>query len=130
MPRAVAFAVLVTILSPPPARAQEADPWFARDKALHFGVSAGITVGAYAGACLATDHRPTRRAAAIIVGFGAGMTKEVWDLFGPGDASWRDLAWDAIGTATGVLVAAGIDWLYQRFASPGTRPHASDAGAP
>jgi putative lipoprotein len=114
--RAVVLVVAVTILSPATrARAQEADAWFARDKALHFGVSAGITVVGYAGASLKTDDRPTRRAAAIVLGLGAGVTKEVWDAFGHGDASWRDLTWDVIGTATGVLVAAGIDWLYQRL---------------
>jgi len=117
--RAVVLVVAVTILSPATrARAQEADAWFARDKALHFGVSAGITVVGYAGASLKTDHRPTRRAAAIVLGLGAGVTKEVWDAFGHGDASWRDLTWDVIGTATGVLVAAGVDWLYQRLSHP------------
>jgi putative lipoprotein len=119
MLRAVALVAAVTILSPAAhARAQDADPWFARDKALHFGVSAGITIVGYAGASLKTDHRPTRRAAAILLGLTAGVSKEVWDAFGPGDASWRDLAWDVIGTATGVLFAAGIDWLYQRLSQP------------
>jgi putative lipoprotein len=122
MLRAVALVAAVTILSPAAsARAQEGqgeDAWFARDKALHFGVSAGITMVGYAGASLKTDHRPTRRAAAVLLGLTAGVTKEVWDAFGPGDASWRDLTWDVIGTATGVLVAAGIDWLYQRLSEP------------
>ena len=123
MLRAIALVAAVTILSPAAsARAQEAadagDAWFARDKALHFGASAGITMVGYAGASLKTDHRPTRRAAAVLLGLTAGVSKEVWDAFGPGDASWRDLAWDVIGTATGVLVAAGVDWLYQRLSQP------------
>jgi putative lipoprotein len=119
MLRAVALVAAVTILSPAArAQAQETDEWLARDKALHFGVSAGITMVGYAGASLKTDHRPTRRAAAVLLGLTAGVTKEVWDAFGPGDASWRDLTWDVIGTATGVLVAAGIDWLYQRLSQP------------
>ena len=117
--RALVLVAAVTILSPSSrARAQEADAWLARDKALHFGFSAGITVVGYAGVSLKTDHRPTRRAGAIVFGLGAGVTKEVWDAFGHGDASWRDLAWDFAGTATGVLIAAGIDWLYQRLSHP------------
>ena len=123
MLRAVALVAAVTILSPAvSARAQEAqdagDAWFARDKALHFGASAAITMVGYAGASVTTDHRPTRRAVAVVLGLTAGATKEVWDAFGPGDASWRDLTWDVIGTATGVLVAAGIDWLYRRLSEP------------
>jgi putative lipoprotein len=119
MLRAVALVVVVAMLSAATsARAQDADPWFGSDKALHFGFSAGITMVGYAGASLKTDHRPTRRAAAVLLGLTAGVTKEVWDAFGPGDASWRDLAWDVIGTATGVLVAAGLDWLYQRLWQP------------
>jgi putative lipoprotein len=119
MLRAVALVAAVTILSPATnARAQESDAWFGHDKALHFGVSAGITMAGYGVVSLKTDHRPTRRAGAILLGLTAGVSKEVWDAFGPGDASWRDLAWDVIGTATGVLVAAGIDWLYQRLSQP------------
>jgi len=110
----------------PNARAQQQtqqtqqtdDAWFGRDKALHFGASAAITMIGYAGASAASDHRPTRRAAAVLLGLTAGVTKEVWDAFGAGDASWRDLAWDVIGTATGVAIAAGIDWLYQRLSQP------------
>lgn len=125
MLRAIALVAAVTILSPAAnARAQESDAWFGHDKALHFGVSAGITMVSYAVVSLKTDHRPSRRAGAILFGLTAGVSKEVWDAFGPGDASWRDLAWDVIGTATGVLVAAGIDWLYQRLSRP------SVAGAP
>ena len=130
MIRALAFATLIAVTSAgmSRARAQEIDPWWGHDKALHFGVSAGITFGAYGVAALKTDHRPTRRAFAIVIGLGAGVSKEVWDVFGPGDASWRDLTWDVIGTATGVLVAAGIDWLVQRIFEPDPSP--SVAGTP
>jgi len=127
MLRALALVAALTILSAMPnARAQQQtqqtqqtdDAWFGRDKALHFGASAAITMIGYAGASAASDHRPTRRAAAVLLGLTAGVTKEVWDAFGAGDASWRDLAWDVIGTATGVAIAAGIDWLYQRLSQP------------
>jgi putative lipoprotein len=98
-----------------PARAQESDPWFGRDKALHFSASASLAVIGYGGASLATEDRPSRVAAATIVALGAGVGKELWDLSGRGDASWRDLTWDVIGTATGVLVASGVDWLIRRY---------------
>jgi len=29
--------------------------------------------------------------------FSLGVAKELWDLSGHGDASWRDLTWDAVG---------------------------------
>ena len=44
----------------------------------------------------------------------AGIGKELWDLGGHGDASWKDLTWDAVGTATGVLTARAIDWVVGR----------------
>ena len=96
-------------------RAQDADPWFGRDKALHFAASASLATVAYAGASLVTDDRPTRIVAAATVALAAGVIKEVWDLTGHGDASWRDLTWDVVGTTTGVLIAYGIDWAIGRL---------------
>jgi putative lipoprotein len=110
--------IVAALLATVPAWAQEADPWFGRDKALHFSASASIAIVGYAGASLKTDHRPTRVAAATILALGAGIGKELWDLGGPGDASWRDLTWDVIGTATGVLIAAGVDWIIGRIRDP------------
>ena len=120
--RALALAIVVALalaLSTSPAHAQEDDPWFGRDKALHFTVSASLAVVAYAGASLKTDDRPTRVAAAITFALGAGLLKEAWDLTGHGDASWRDLTWDVVGTTTGVLVAYAIDWAVSRLRGPG-----------
>ena len=89
-----------------PARAEpDSDPWFGRDKALHFAASASLATVVYAGASLVTDDGPTRVAAAATVALGAGVLKEAWDLTGHGDASWRDLTWDVVGTTTGVLFA-------------------------
>ena len=109
--------------SPPraPSNAQppDSDPWFGRDKALHFAASASLAVVAYAGASLATDDRPTRVAAAVTFALGAGLLKEAWDLTGHGDASWRDLTWDVVGTTTGVLLAYAIDWAIEPAARSG-----------
>jgi putative lipoprotein len=101
-----------------PARAQDADPWFGRDKALHFSVSAALATATYAGAAFVTDDRRTRAASAFALALAAGVAKEVWDLAGPGDASWRDLTWDVVGATTGVLLAYAIDWAIGRRRSP------------
>jgi putative lipoprotein len=100
------------------AQQQDTDPWFGPDKALHFAASASIAVVVYAGASFKTDDRPTRAAAAVTIALGAGLLKEAWDLSGHGDASWRDLTWDVIGTTTGVLVAYAIDWAVGRLQGP------------
>lgn len=105
-------------------RAQQADddPWFGHDKALHFAASASLAVVGYAGAALVTDHRPTRIVVAASFALGLGVAKEAWDLSGHGDASWRDLTWDVVGTTTGVLVACAIDWAISRLRGPSTTP--------
>jgi uncharacterized protein YfiM (DUF2279 family) len=51
---------------------------------------------------------------------GAGIGKEVYDLSGRGQASWRDLTWDAVGVATGLGVALLLD-LALRGVTPTTR---------
>ena len=64
-----ALVLGVAMLLGSKVRAQEADPWFGRDKALHFAASASLATVAYAGASLVTDDRPTRivRARAIFL---------------------------------------------------------------
>jgi putative lipoprotein len=96
-----------------PARATppvaDPDPWFGRDKALHFGVSAGITGAAYGITALASDDIRIRIAFGAGVGVLAGAAKELADLAGLGDPSWKDFTWDLIGTAVGVGIAISID---------------------
>jgi putative lipoprotein len=110
----------VLLLTGPRARAQQqdTDPWFGRDKALHFTASASIAVVVYAGASFQTESRVKRVIAAASVALAAGVAKEAWDLSGHGDASWRDLTWDVIGTTTGVLLAYAIDWAVGRLRGP------------
>jgi putative lipoprotein len=116
MRRALVLAVAMMLATE--ARAQQvsdSDPWFGHDKLLHFEASASIAVVTYAAASFKTDHRPTRVAAAFCIALGAGIAKETWDLTGHGDASWRDLTWDVVGTTTGVLLAYAIDWAVSRL---------------
>jgi putative lipoprotein len=65
-----------------------------------------------------TENRPLRAGAGAALAVGAGVAKELWDLDGHGDASWRDLGWDLIGAAAGILVVAGVDWAVHRMFQP------------
>ena len=70
--RSLALASLA-LMTASAARAQQRDqpdddPWFGRDKALHFGVSASLAVVTYAGASLKTDDRPTRVRVEVVDG--------------------------------------------------------------
>jgi putative lipoprotein len=102
-------------LAPRPARAEDRDPWLGRDKALHFGASALLASAGYGGAALASDDTRVRLAVGGGLALGAGIGKELWDLSGHGAASFRDLTWDVVGTATGLAVAAVVDWSMSRL---------------
>lgn len=95
-------------------RARAADDFFGPDKALHFGVSAGISAGGYALSALVLERPWQRALAGAGLALSAGVAKELWDLSGHGDPSWKDLAWDGIGTGVGVGVALGVDVLLFR----------------
>jgi putative lipoprotein len=116
MPRhalaAIVCASLVTSTMVRDARAGDTDAWFARDKALHFDVSLGIAATSYA---LATWKLTDSRGAALAIAGGftlaVGAAKEGLDALGLGDPSWKDFAWDAIGTVCGLAIAWGADLL-------------------
>ncbi len=119
--RLAVLAVLAVLAGPVgSARAQtaDADPWWGRDKLLHFSASASLAIVGYAGTSLGTESRPARAAGGAALAVGAGAAKELWDLDGHGDASWRDLTWDLIGAATGVLVSLAVDWSIHRLFRP------------
>lgn len=112
MRRALAAFVACSVLAAAaPARAREPDPWFGPDKALHFGASAAISASGYGiGTALWPDRtRPLVLGAGL--GAAAGVGKEVLDLAGFGEPSWRDLAWDGIGVVVGLALAWSIDLL-------------------
>lgn len=100
---ALVFAIWTTpgpAVLPPSAR----DPWFGRDKLLHFVASAAIQGTAHAVLrANGADYGRASRGAAIVT-LTVGVSKEVWDHRRGGDASWRDLTWDAAGGATGAVV--------------------------
>ena len=108
-PRPAAAQEVVRVTPVPSAR--DPDPWFGRDKALHFGASAALALGGYGATALGTDDVGHRLGVAAAVALGAGITKEIVDHATGGDPSLRDLTWDVLGTASGLLVA----WLLDRF---------------
>jgi putative lipoprotein len=114
---ALLSALLVTGASPPPAAAAGADPWFGPDKLEHFEAAGVLAAGGYAGASLATDDWRLRATAGFGLGVAAGAAKELWDLDGHGDPSWRDFTWDVVGAVAGVVLARTFDWLIHRYGS-------------
>lgn len=129
MPRPAArslLALLVVVVgsTAAPAAAEDTDPWFGHDKLLHFEAASSLAVLGYAGASLATEDRRLRAAAGAGFAITAGAAKELWDLDGHGDASWRDFTWDVVGAAAGVAVAYAVDWLVHRLAPPHAAPGA------
>ena len=99
------------LLAPAPTRAAppDPDPWFGPDKALHFTVSGLVAGGGYGMTAIFSDRVATRIAFGAGLGLAVGAGKEVWDLSGHGDPSWRDFTWDVIGTVFGVGIAVTID---------------------
>ena len=114
------MSLTTTWAAPRIARADSAnaDPWFGRDKLLHFAASGSLAVVGYANASMFTENRPLRIGAGAGLAVGAGVAKELWDLDGHGDASWRDLSWDLLGAATGLLISVGVDWAVHRMFQP------------
>jgi putative lipoprotein len=112
MIRALAAPLVVALsLTSGSASASDTDPWLGPDKALHFGVSMGLAAGGYAAASPWLETRGERVLAGSAFSLTLGAGKELWDLAGHGDPSWRDFTWDVLGTAAGVALAVGIDAL-------------------
>jgi putative lipoprotein len=110
LPLALGLA-LVTAGASRTARADEQDPWFGQDKALHFAASSGLAAGGYGVGAVAGQPTWARFAIGGSVAMGAGIAKEVWDMQGHGDPSWRDVTWDVLGTAAGLGLAYLVDRL-------------------
>ena len=92
-----------------PARRSSRDPWFGRDKLLHFAASAVIQGGAHAVLrANGHDYASASRGAALAT-LTAGVGKELWDRHRGRDASFRDLAWDGIGGVTGAVAMRRLD---------------------
>lgn len=107
-----AFALVLggtLFLAPRLASADESDPWWGKDKALHFGVSVGLSAGGYGVSSLVLDERWQRATAGAAFSLTLGIGKELWDLSGHGNASYKDFAWDVAGTLVGTGLALALD---------------------
>jgi len=109
--RSIATAALlaVALSSSRSARAADPDPWFGKDKALHFAASGAIAAGGYTFGAFVFDARGHALVLGASLALTAGIAKEALDLTGSGDPSWRDLTWDGIGTVAGVAAAWAVD---------------------
>jgi putative lipoprotein len=106
------------------ARASPNDPWFGPDKAWHFGLSLALAAGGYAGSSIWLDKRTERAVFGGAFSLSLGAGKELWDLSGHGDPSWRDFTWDVIGTSVGLALAVGGDALLHANERAGVRANA------
>jgi len=133
------LSILAGIAAPGVARAGD-EPWFGKDKALHASISAAIAGGTYGVSAPFFDarHPPLLLGAGVSLSIGA--LKELHDLAGYGDPSWKDFTWDVIGTAGGLALAWTIDLLvrgvsprHPLFLAPATpsggAPEASSRGS-
>jgi uncharacterized protein YfiM (DUF2279 family) len=91
--------------------AGERDPWLARDKAMHFSASFMLAGDGYAGTSLLTRQEHWRAGIGVGVAIAAGAGKEIYDIYGGGDPSLRDLTWDVVGATTGAMVS----WIIDRY---------------
>jgi putative lipoprotein len=103
-----AASFIACSLAAPRARASD-DRWFGPDKFLHFGVAAGIAGATYASSSLFLEERWQRAATGASAAIALGAAKELYDLGGAGDASWKDFTWDVAGAAVGVGLALALD---------------------
>ena len=89
------------------------DPYTLTAPSLAIAACAASLLGAggYAASSAWLGSRTERALAGGAFSLTVGAGKELWDLSGHGDPSWRDFTWDVIGTAAGVALAAGVDAL-------------------
>jgi putative lipoprotein len=102
-----AAAALVAVTSQ--AKAADPDPWFGRDKSLHFAATSVIAAGGYTIGAAAFDARYKALILGGAAAIAAGTGKELADMAGFGDPSWRDFTWDLIGTVVGLGLAWTLD---------------------
>ncbi len=100
-----------------PASASDPDPWFGVDKYKHFAACTVIAAAGYGIGTVTTDARYQALALGGGLAVGVGIGKEMADLAGMGNASYRDFTWDVIGAVVGLGLAWGVD-LAVRGVSP------------
>lgn len=120
---ALALVVVAALALPSPASAQ----LLRRDDRLHLGLSTLIAFGTYGVVALFDEREPLRVGVGAAVALAAGIAKELWDLSGRGDPSWRDLAFDVVGTGIGLLAGWLLGLLIRHARGPSDPEPASSA---
>ena len=110
-PFCVALVLSCLLAARVSAQTQPPDRWWARDKAMHYSVSLMLAADGYAVASANTERPAWRALWGSAFSLSAGLAKEIHDEAIGRVFSWRDLTWDALGTATGTTVA----WLIDRY---------------
>lgn len=95
-----------------------ADGWWGPDKELHLFVSAGVASTSWWFAKSLRLSDPVASGCALSLTLLVGGAKELVDLTGRGDPSWKDFTWDAIGAAVGVVLGLVIERLVPELAAP------------
>ncbi len=117
-----ALTLVAVIATSAPRIARADDDWLGPDKALHFSVSVALASGGYAASALLWEPRWARAAAGATFSLTLGAAKELADLAGLGDPSWRDFAWDVLGTAVGVALALGVELFVEAVSGDDAAP--------
>lgn len=84
---------------------QICDPWFARDKVLHFSAGfaiPGLTYHFYVNRLNRDEQKGKVYAVSLTALLAVG--KELYDKKQKGRFSWRDLAWSGLGLAVGYFM--------------------------
>lgn len=84
--------------------AKRPDPWFSPDKAKHAFVSIFVESIAFSGFRAANTSRSGSLVDATVVSAGFSVGREIYDYYHPGTPSFKDLTWDAVGTAAAAIV--------------------------
>ena len=109
--KTIVLAVVLAVC-PLSARGAANDGWWTRDKVSHYSVSLVLAIEGYELGAAFSPRPVVRVATAAGLALTAGAAKEISDRRGRGDFSRRDMIGNALGTATGLLVAWSIDrWL-------------------
>ncbi|GEL71286.1 hypothetical protein [Myxococcus virescens] len=106
--------LLLVLLAPLGARAASGDAWLGPDKPKHFAACFMFAGAGYAGGALLFDNPHARWLTGAGLAMGAGVGKELYDLGRGTTFSMKDLAWDAVGAASGLAVSYVVDRLVFR----------------
>ena len=104
-----ALAAALLLLTPASGLAADGDDWFGPDKPKHYAACLAATGVGYGAGAFLFDSPGARALTGVGLGLGVGVGKEVYDRARGNSFSMKDLAWDAAGTATGLLAAFLVD---------------------